>query len=547
MSRAALWRLPEEALVFDDERGRWKVMAVRGLGQARAVFIPLVRQGEDWRVDTDGRDALPLTPVQGGKWCDLPRVGGPPGCVYLCAIRYDLPSNHPDDSFIVNNQPAGLPPGDITSQDVEAIFERLARRSPDRIPVDVVDGPPDGLLYRPPETPDQSAAQTSYSPMGTAGSGGAPAQAARGGPATATRAQATSRASAPDELSFAFGSCQYPGGMLDRKVAHASYAALARYMKQAGVRPPERLLVVGDQVYTDATYGVLDPARLDDRYRMPYEDMRDRDSGPFSALPQQFFARAVRMTPDDHEFVDNWEPGRRKVRNRRFRKGLAAFWEQQRRKPGHTKTGVQLWEQHAGWRLFMTDTRTQRSLRSVETLDRCAIMGRRQSEHLRWWLADAAPGELKIVTSAAMLLPRSREYMDDPLYLDSWQGYPASFHGLLGFLCERELRNVVFLSGDAHLACSARVEVVNVDNRKSVDFVSHHAPALYAPYPFANETRYNLLMHDRFRFTTEVDGRQGTYECTVSTELVDEGHDGCGLMTARREGNRWSTSVQVLR
>jgi hypothetical protein len=336
--------------------------------------------------------------------------------------------------------------------------------------------------------------------------------------------------------------------MLDRHVAHASYRALAEHLKQPGVTPPERLLLLGDQVYVDATYGLLDPARLDDRYRMPYEDMRDRDTGPFAALPQQFLARAVRMTPDDHEFLDNWEPWGRRVNSARFKMGLRAFWDQQRRKSRRNTKGLQLHEERPGWRLFMTDTRTQRGYRSIQTLHKALIMSSVQTASLENWLTEpGAETDLKIVTSAAMLLPRSREHVDEPLYLDNWQGYPASFHRLLAFLCEKQVRNVVFLSGDAHLACSARVQVRSVGSGRSVDFVSHHAPALYGPYPFANESRYNLLLHDSFVFEAQVEGRQHAYECTVCTELLDEGHDGCGLMTATRSGDAWSTKVDVLR
>jgi len=535
LSRAPLWRLPEEALYFDETAAAWQVMAARGLGESRAIFIPLVKQDGDWQVAIEDQVHLPFTRVMNGEWTTLPRRGGPRDCVYLCALRYDLPSNHPDDSFRLG--PDGVPelasgeppPAVVSGRELKDVLVRFKERNAERIELDVVDGPSDE------EDPGEAA----------------PAQAAARArsiaPAPADPAAGTPQP-LPEELTFAFGSCQYPAGMLDRRAAHASYRALAAYLRQPGVRTPERLLLLGDQVYTDATYGLLDPARLDDRYRMPYEDLRDRDTGPFSALPLQFLSR-VRTTPDDHEFVDNWEPwGPGRVKSPRFDKGLEAFWEHQRRQPGVRRKGVYLEEQRPGWRLFMADTRTERTYRSAETLLRRAfIMGGRQRHQLERCLTEASADVLKIVTSPAMLLPRSREYMDDPLYLDCWQGYPLSFHGLLAFLCDQQVQNVVFLSGDTHLACSARVTIANLSTGRSLDFVSHHAPALYAPYPFANETRHNLLLHDRFRFTTGSGRGQRSYECTVHTELVDEGHNGCALMTASRQGNTWSTRVDVLR
>jgi hypothetical protein len=543
MSRAALWRLPEEALYFDEEQQSWKVMAARGLGESRAIFIPLVKMAAGWQVSVAADDRLPLTRVPSGHWVALPRRGGAQGCVYLCALRYDLPSNHPDDSYLTGpeaapgTQAGAEPPADVSGRELSELFARLQLRSPDRIDIDVVDGPED-----PPAQPGSTDDHAPAAASAAAAVARAAARARTAAPAPAPQTQEE----LPRELTFAFGSCQYPAGMLDRPVAHTAYRALAAYLKLPGCRTPERLLLLGDQVYTDATYGMLDPARLDDRYRMPYEDLRDRDSGPFSALPLQFLSR-VRVTPDDHEFVDNWEPWRPKVSSPRFDKGLQAFWEHQRRRPGAQGEPVHLQEQHAGWRLFMTDTRTQRSYRSAETLHEARIMGKEQWRELRCWLTRGGPEELKIVTSAAMLLPRSREYMDDPVYLDNWQGYPASFHELLALLCEHEVANVVFLSGDAHLACTAEVTVRDLDSGKSVGFKSHHAPALYAPYPFANESRWNLLLQDAFRFTASLDGQQHTYECSVLTTLVDEGHDGCGLMNASRNGSTWSTKVDVLR
>lgn len=530
MIRDALWRLPEEALYFDDEARVWKVMATRGLGTALAVFIPVKRDAAGWHVALAVGESIPLVPVETGEWAPLRRGGGEPGCLHLCAIRYDLPSNHPDDSFLVrpggagNVAPAESLPKDISKEDLATLLARLVLRYPDRIENDVVHIPEE-----PPAARARSGGPTGDGRVGA----GVPPNAAR-------------KAGDLQEFTLAFGSCQYPAGMLDRLVAQSSYRALALHLKQPGAREPERLLLLGDQVYTDATYGLLDPVRLDDRYRMPYEDLRDRDNGPFSALPQAFLSR-VRMTLDDHEFVDNWEPWSPGARGERFRMGLAAFWEHQRRSPGSSGKPVWLQEQHDGWRLFMTDTRTERCYRGTDTIRHAEIMSWEQQSRLEEFLTRESRDELKVVTSAPMLLPRSREHMDDRLYLDNWQGYPASFHHLLGFLCERQVENVVFLSGDAHLACTADVTVRDLDSGKAVNFKSHHAPAMYAPYPFANETRWNLLLEDHFQFTADIDNEVRAYDCTVLTTVIDEVHDGCGLMTASRNGSRWSTKVDVLR
>jgi cholesterol oxidase len=539
MSRAPLWRLPEEALYFDETAAAWQVMAARGLGESRAIFIPLVKPDGDWQVAIEDQVHLPFTRVMNSAWTTLPRRGGPRDCVYLCALRYDLPSNHPDDSFrrgpdgapeLASGEP---PPAVVSGRELKDVLVRFKERNAERIELDVVDGPPDE------EDPGEAAPAQAAARARSIAPAPAPA-----GPAPGGTPQPL-----PEELSFAFGSCQYPAGMLDRRAAHASYRALAGYLRQPGVRTPERLLLLGDQVYTDATYGLLDPARLDDRYRLPYEQLTCCD-GPWARVPQDL-KRVTCMTPDDHEIADDWEPWFPGATGEQYKRGMAAYWRYQRGEetpPDHLwTTQPEPWEPHEGWRLFMADTRTAREYRSEETLAEATILGRPQTDSLEAWLAEAPPEDLKIVSSAAMLLPRTRMFQDTPLRLDNWQGYPASFQRLLAFVCDRGLRNLVFLSGDLHLGCSARVRVRNRATGQEVEFQSHHAPALYAPYPFANETRWNLLLEDRFSFTREAGGQAGTYDVSVSGHTLGEGAHGCGILEARRNGAGWKLETSFLR
>jgi cholesterol oxidase len=365
-------------------------------------------------------------------------------------------------------------------------------------------------------------------------------------PATqATRTRAGAATDAWDDAhAFVFASCQFPSGMVDGEQSLRSQAALARRFAD---KLPDRVLLLGDQVYTDATYGLLDPVRLDDRYRLPYEKLGAPD-GPLGRLPQDF-RQVMRMTPDDHEIGDNWEPWQSHAKGRRYERGVDAYWRYQRGE--HGAAGQDIWIKESapqGWHLFMADTRTQRDYRAEHTIDKALMLGQKQTCELEEWL-DAAPRQdLKIVTSPAMLLPRSLLFKEEPMRLDNWQGYPASFHRLLAFLCDREIPNVVFLSGDLHLGCRARVTVRNRGTRRGVAFQSHHAPALYAPYPFANETRWNLLLRDRFRFEWETDGRKSVYECRVSASTLAEGRNGCGVLQARRDGAGWklrTTFVQA--
>jgi hypothetical protein len=534
-----LWQLPAEALRFDAGRNEWNVRSAPGLGRGRALFVPvraLPGSQGNWELALGNRAPRPLTLVNDRTWVAVgidPRGALPDTTHYLCLLRYDQPPDRPGETFVKD---LALPGPEVSAEELETVFAELLRAEPERIANEVVLPPAATSAGAPGGGVDGAQGASSER-----GAGPAAARAMRPVAGAASPAEAPEAPPAP--VRFAFASCQYPAGFLDRDLAHASYEALARHVK-AGL-DPVHLLLLGDQVYTDATYGLLDPARLDDRFRMPYEDLKSRSAGPWACLPQNLLA-ATRMTPDDHEFVDNWEPFYPGATGSRFDLGIAAYWAHQRREEPHADFDLHIEERGPGWRLFMADSRTQRCHRSAETLGDATLLGRHQTGLLERWLEAADPGDLKIVTSAAMLLPRLRQYVDDPLYLDNWQGYPASFYRMLAFICDRQLRNLVFLSGDAHLGCSVRATVRNLDTGKSAQFESHHAPALYAPYPFANESPCNLLLPDRFRFSVALDGTVANYECTAEGSVLAPEREGCGLLEARPGGGGWTTRVSVV-
>jgi hypothetical protein len=511
----ALWKLPGEPM--KRWRGAWQVRSEPGLGPARALLAPLVRAGAArWQLALPANAPVAMTSVDDASWTTVPLLAAPGATHHLPVLRYDHPADRPGTAFRL-----------LLDQD--ALQARLAHLA----------GPPPPILSGAASPGSVTAAELERVLAD---------QLAHHGERLhlyTVAAAAAAPAPNPAELRFAFASCQYPAGMLDRQVAHASYRALATYLADASRPLPERLLLLGDQVYTDATYGLLDPTRLDDRYRMPYEGLKDRETGPMAELPQEMLAR-VRMTPDDHEILDNWEPQTPgPLVDPAFEHAVDAFWQHQRQGDARRRR-VHLMDRGAGWRLFMLDTRTQRSFRSEDTVGHASLLGPRQSRQLLRWLRACPPQDLKIVTSPAMLLPRARRALDGPLHQDGWQGYPASLHGLLAFLCDRQVQNLVFLSGDAHVACTAHIRVRNMATGASCSFHSHHAPALYAPYPFGNDHRWNLLLADCFRFAAPAQPGSA-YECTVEADMVEEGRQGCGLLTATLTRAGWTTSMQVIR
>jgi hypothetical protein len=518
-----LWKLPPIELSPTDDGG-WAVQSEAGLGRAQAVFLPL-RDGE---LALDARTQLRLTAVDDASWTPVPVQAArcPQAPDWLCLLRYEHPAERPGDTFFVPDHlpmAAGAEPSEevhepgVGRDELLRAFARVKAQLGDRLALHVVPSPL-------PPTPNASppAARAMVASVDAAGVD-----------------------AAPEALCIAFASCQYPAGMLDRPVAHRAFERLAAYLQEAEGPVPQRLLLLGDQVYTDATYGFIDPARIDDRYRLPYEDFTDREDGPFASLPQTFLALR-RMVLDDHEIRDNWEPGPQRdgqgnlLPDPERDAGLAGYWKYQRRSAPPAGGAVHFTEHGAHWRLFMADSRSARDPRTEAGVDTATILGEAQTRQLREWLQQPADGALRIVSCAAMLLPRTRLNIDDPLYHDGWQGYPASLQGLLALLCEEEARDLVFLSGDAHLACDARVTVTC--GSKQARFASFHAPALYAPYPFANEQPANLLLDDIFEF--RVDER--SYRCEIQARVLAGGRRGCGLLRAQRGDGEWRVAYDVL-
>lgn len=339
---------------------------------------------------------------------------------------------------------------------------------------------------------------------------------------------------------LAFASCQYPAGLLDRRLAHASYERLADHLVHPEKPQPEVLLLLGDQIYADATAGLLDSRNADDRYQRPYEDLFN-----IPALQRIMRRMPVHMMLDDHEINDNWQPYRPGATGRYFQDGMAAYWAFQRMS---ASPGQKTWRQDIsgdGWSLFFADSRSCRDYRAEQTLSRALILGSQQTQDLEAWLAGChkeQPQNLKLVSTSAMLLPRPVEHRHEPLYLDSWAGYPASLHRLLAYLCDHQVQHVWFLSGDAHLGCDADITVTNCDTRATVKIGSIHTPALYAPLPFANERSANLLFKDNFCF----DHKGSHYGCSVNAWLPTPQSDGSRLFLGTRQGSNWAVTCPVI-
>lgn len=304
-----------------------------------------------------------------------------------------------------------------------------------------------------------------------------------------------------DTLRFALASCQYPPGLLDHAPAQATWGALARDLQQ-GEQLPQFLLLAGDQVYVDAQAGVFDPGGapstqselVEAEYNRHYELNWQGAS----------FRRVVARLPvypmlDDHEVGDNW-PGDLGATGRQpepLKFGLDAFDRFQRKlapdDPWAGTLGYRLFP--GGVPLWVLDTRSQRDPRSASTVDSAHILPETVLDQLVEELAaDAVKHCAKFILSPVPILPPERLVqlpVAERLRSDAWSGFPASMAKLLGAIRDKDIRRVVFLSGDSHLSS---VSSFTFEGETSPRVVSVVSSGTYAPWPFANQRPDELIL-----------------------------------------------------
>lgn len=332
------------------------------------------------------------------------------------------------------------------------------------------------------------------------------------------------------QLVFAVGSCQYPAGFLDGAIAERSYRRLAQRLDHGGARSrPQCVLLLGDQVYLDATAGLFDPSTLYDRYELPYEKL-------FRIEPLRHVLRRIPAYTmlDDHEIEDNWEPGSGSADA--LAQGRHWYITYQRMADAVPPAPQRLWYpfEANGFPFFVCDTRTQREPRTARNVRRAHIMGPDQLAELLGWLRHhARDPRPKFIASPASFLPRHRRATHGAtagaLRSDAWDGYPASFAAVVECIAAMGIRNVVFLSGDEHISF-ATTAIIRAQGAEAARIHSIHSSGLYAPFAFANATRDSLGQDECFDC--------GPYALELRTVFAPPG-DGFTLLRVSGEDAAW--------
>lgn len=348
------------------------------------------------------------------------------------------------------------------------------------------------------------------------------------------------------------GCCQYPAGILDSTPAHGTWSPGPADRVLAHIAaltvspcPPGLLLLLGDQVYVDATAGLFDPVPDASAHSALY---RARQEGPW-ALPRPGGTPRVEAMLDDHEILDNWVPidrlatglchDGRQVNvqahwNERLREGLAGYWQHQAAAGATPAPRTPLWRTVGrpgqADAVFLCDTRTERTLRNHRTVDSAKLMSDAQLDALCRWLTQAPHDKPCVLASPSMVLPRPRQVAQGgpaaTRQCDAWPGYPATLNRLLAAMLDAQHPHLLLVSGDEHLASFTRLTVTDTHTQRSVTAHVVHTAALYAPYPFANAQPRDFCPQDTFTFTTGSGPSTRTYRCTTQSWFAAPG-DGC--------------------
>jgi len=315
-----------------------------------------------------------------------------------------------------------------------------------------------------------------------------------------------------DRIAFLFGSCRYPASGFMREQGDAVFARMNQEVaREASGGQPSLLLMLGDQIYYDATAELFDIFTRRSKFVERYTE----------AFGSPHLRRLMQRVPtytaiDDHEIWEGWEPAIEYNEQRReaHRLGLEAFrtfqWmhgpcnglrDQRRRSNG-------LWYdfEASGFAFFVMDARTERGRDHGDVSCGAASMASEpQLERLFACLKAAnlaEPARPKFVASSSILAPMLATSRDatGAIRDDGWAGFPATRSEVLGFIARERIQNVVFLCGDVHVAVVARIAYEGVTALDGSPLVSHcvTASAFYSPYTFINHRRVQFAESGTF-------------------------------------------------
>ncbi|WP_372658630.1 alkaline phosphatase D family protein [Hydrogenophaga sp.] len=308
-------------------------------------------------------------------------------------------------------------------------------------------------------------------------------------------------------VSFLASCCRHPGLTVDRNRIDE---ALAHVQNARDRKAPAFALLVGDQIYADATAGLVDPTSPVERYLERYETA-------LTAAPMRRFLAHMPtfMTPDDHEWTNNY-PHAAPLHIRAwpdwgyegsFRgvNGAWATWARAsmrsfQRLQGPFATGKKKHAHQYGVgnfgpvRVFVIDTRQRRHRGLPE------VVVNQTFNDLQRWLCAGSKDVLNVVVTGSVLLPGLHADADpaNPGAMDTWQSAPDQRQRALDMLVRRCVgtpHRFLLVSGDYHVSVALQIRVGS-ETHSTVVGAAVVVPPLYAPMPYVNSCPEHLWLDE---------------------------------------------------
>ncbi len=298
-------------------------------------------------------------------------------------------------------------------------------------------------------------------------------------------------------LCFLLGSCLYPGTAFDREQMGRVFEGMFRHV-QRGVpehedgsvayrRGVDHLLLLGDQIYADATANVMDPITGYEKYRGRYRRaFGSRHARKLLSHIPSYFA------VDDHECTDNFQgPGAgHDAEDYAYAREMAVHYQVHSESAWADPT-PRLWHRFAsaGYPFFVFDTRFERrQAQAFSRADAHSLMSQVQLDAFETWLRKSTEPVL-FIASGSPMGPVTRAEAREPWLLqggDTLLSYPGFLSRMAQLLrTHAGDRHVCWLSGDPHLSCLSQLQLQDADHG-SARLTHICASGLYAPISFIN-------------------------------------------------------------
>jgi len=344
------------------------------------------------------------------------------------------------------------------------------------------------------------------------------------------------------EIRIAVGSCRYPGLPYDIGRSDQTFKRMVLHTRSNPKERPHVALMLGDQIYADATAHLADPMSAIERFHR-----RHQLAFTTPWMRRLLSSTPTVMTPDDHEFTDNYPLSAPLFSGNSTDKRYAALREfVLRSAASDAAKAFQMATYSADAikdgcnafaigdvRILVVDSRTNRALKKKEV----RVLTDDQRKAIQKWLSASSATSLQLVCTGSVVLPSLTPGADpaSPGQPDSWKVGPTDLQWLLKALHQSVPGRFVLLSGDYHVSGCSEIS----DGERATGFAVV-APAFYAPLPYANAQPSDLCSTE-----TVPIGKTSLVSTVVGQMHSGSGYGLLRLKRSQESSNGWSVSFEI--